>query len=162
MEQAWRLGCKLDAWNEWFQFDLWQQAFEDCGLDMAWYTHRERPLAETLPWDHISAGVDREFMEMEYVHAFQGGVVDDCREHCFSCGILGYFKEERRSTPDAAWACPPLGRDKARQPVDIVPVPMYFNDEMSPELTGQFGERVPQRRHGTVSQHIEPGDSVDA
>ena len=162
VEQAWRLGCKLDAWNEWFQFDLWQQAFEDCGLDMAWYTHRERPIAETLPWDHISAGVDREFMEMEYVHAFQGGVVDDCREHCFSCGILGYFKEERRSTPDAAWACPPLGKDKARQPVDIVPVPLYFNDEMSPELTGQFGERVPQRRHGTVSQGIEPGEPVDA
>ena len=78
------------------------------------------------------------------------------------------------SLADDAWCCPPLGKDKARQPVDIMPVPLYFNDEMNQEgvqlpagsgvneelilqLTdakGQFDERVPQRRHGTVSQRI--------
>ncbi len=80
------------------------------------------------------------------MHTYQGGVVDDCREHCFSCGILGYFKEQRRAAPDDAWDCPPLGSNKVRQPVDITPIPLYFNDEMSPELVGQFAERVPQRR----------------
>ncbi|MCB0111801.1 MAG: hypothetical protein KDE53_38015, partial [Caldilineaceae bacterium] len=80
---------------------------------------------------------------------------------CFSCGILGYFKEQRREADDKAWCCPPLGRDKARQPVDIVPVPLYFNDEMSPDKVGQFAERVPQRRFGTVSKRVEGMEEIE-
>ena len=91
----------------------------------------------------------------EYIHTYQGAVVDDCREHCFSCGILGLFKEQRRQASDQAWCCPPLGSDKERQPVSITPIPLYFNDEMSPDLLGQFAERVPQRRSGTVAMRIE-------
>jgi radical SAM family uncharacterized protein len=155
IQRVWELGAKLDAWGEWFDFAAWQQAFADCGLDMAWYARRERPLDEVLPWDHISAGVKKEFLAQEYVHSLQGGVVDDCREHCFSCGILGYFKEQRREASDATWGCPPLGRGKARQPVSVTPIPLYFNDEMTPELHGQFDERVPQRRQGTVSRRLE-------
>ena len=155
VERAWQLGAKLEGWGEWFNFPAWAQAFDELGLDMDWYARRERPTDEVLPWEHISAGLKKQFLVDEYVHTYQGGVVDDCREHCFSCGILGYFKEQRRETEDADWCCPPLGRDKERQPVDIVPIPLYFNDEMSPDKTGQFAERIPQRRHGTVSQRVE-------
>ena len=94
------------------------------------------------------------------MHSLQGGVVDDCREHCFSCGILGYFKEQRRVAPDDGWACPSLGHgEQAGQPVDIRPIPLYFNDEMSPERAGQFDHRVPQRREGTVKQRIVTGNN---
>jgi radical SAM family uncharacterized protein len=154
IQRAWELGAKLEGWGEWFNSAAWQQSFADCGLDMEWYARRERPLDEVLPWDHISAGLKKEFLVQEYVHTYQGGVVDDCREHCFSCGILGYFKEQRRVAPDEAWECPPLGRGKERQPVDITPIPLYFNEEMSPDRVGQFSERVPQRRTGTVSQRV--------
>ena len=154
IQRAWELGAKLEGWGEYFNFPAWQQAFADAGLDMDWYARRERKTDEVLPWEHISAGLKKQFLVQEYIHTYQGGVVDDCREHCFSCGILGYFKEQRRAADDQAWCCPPLGRDKVRQPVDIVPVPLSFNDEMSPELTGQFTERVPQRRHGTVSKRV--------
>lgn len=155
VERAWELGAKLDAWGDQFRFDAWTQAFEENGLDMDWYARRERSLDEILPWEHVSAGLKKEFLAQEYIHTYQGGVVDDCREHCFSCGILGNFKEQRREAEDAAWCCPPLGKGKDRQPVDIVPVPLYFNDEMSPQLTGQFADRVPQRRQGTVSKRVE-------
>ncbi len=158
IQRAWELGAKLDGWGEYFDFGVWQQAFAECGLDMTWYAHRERDVTEVLPWDHISAGLEKEFLHAEYVNTYKGGVIDDCREHCFSCGILGHFKEERRHTEDAAWCCPPLGKDKTRQPVDIVPVPLYFNDEMSPDEQGQFAERVPQRRQGTVVRDIAVGD----
>ena len=154
IELAWRKGAKLEGWGEWFNFPAWQAAFAELGLDMDWYARRARALDEVLPWDHISAGLKKEFLAQEYVHTYQGGVVDDCREHCFSCGILGYFKEQRRAAPDAGWACPPLGRDKQRQPVSVTPIPLYFNDEMAPELMGQFAERVPQRRLGTVAKHV--------
>jgi radical SAM superfamily enzyme YgiQ (UPF0313 family) len=155
IERAWRLGARLEGWGEYFNFPAWQQAFAELGLDMDWYARRERALDEILPWDHISAGLKKEFLRLEYIHAYQGGVVDDCHEHCFSCGILGYFKEQRREAPDAAWGCPPLGRGKARQPVSVTPIPLYFNDEMAPELHGQFDERVPQRRRGTVSRRLD-------
>ena len=154
VERAWELGAKLDAWGEHFQFSAWQQAFNDVGLDMDWYLYRDRGLDELLPWDHISAGLHKEFLQEEYRNTFFGGVVDDCREHCFSCGILGNFKEERRETEDEAWCCPPLGRGKERQPVDIVPVPLYFNEEMAPGKEGQFPMRVPQRRQGTVVREL--------
>jgi radical SAM family uncharacterized protein len=155
IERAWELGAKLEGWGEWFNFPAWQQAFQEVGLDMDWYARRARPVDEILPWEHISAGVKKEFLAAEYVHTYQGGVVDDCREHCFSCGILGYFKEQRREAPDEAWECPTLGRNKQRQPVDIVPIPLYFNDDMSPERQGQFDHRVPQRRFGTVSHRAD-------
>lgn len=155
IQRAWEHGAKLEGWGEYFNFAAWQQAFADLGLDMDWYARRARPLDEILPWEHISAGLKKQFLVDEYIHTYQGGVVDDCREHCFSCGILGYFKEQRRVADDQAWCCPPLGREKTRQPVDIMPIPLYFNDEMSPDKVGQFAERVPQRRHGTVSQAVE-------
>ncbi len=154
IELAWRKGAKLEGWGEYFNFPAWQAAFAELGLDMDWYARRERPVDEVLPWDHISAGLKKEFLTQEYVHTYKGGVVDDCREHCFSCGILGYFKEQRRAAPDAAWGCPSLGRDKERQPVSITPIPLYFNDDMAPELVGQFDHRVPQRREGTVARRV--------
>jgi radical SAM family uncharacterized protein len=159
IQRAWELGAKLEGWGEWFNFAPWQQAFAECGLDMEWYARRERPLDEILPWEHISAGLQKEFLRQEYIHTYQGGVVDDCREHCFSCGILGYFKEQRRVAADEAWECPPLGRGKQRQPVDIVPIPLYFNEEMAPDKRGQFAERVPQRRLGTVSKRAVEFDT---
>ncbi len=155
IQRAWELGAKLDAWGEHFRFDIWQQAFAETGLDMDWYARRARPTNEVLPWDHISAGLKKQFLLEEYVHTYEGGVVDDCREHCFSCGILGNFKTQRRAAPDDGWGCPPLGKGKDRQPVDIRPVPLYFNDDMSPDKVGQFDHRVPQRRGGTVAQRVE-------
>ena len=154
IELAWRKGARLEGWSDFFNFGAWQAAFAELGLDMDWYARRQRPLDEVLPWEHISAGLKKQFLMDEYIHTYQGGVVDDCREHCFSCGILGYFKEQRRDAPDAGWGCPPLGRDKDRQPVSVTPIPLYFNDDMSPDLTGQFAERVPQRRGGTVSKRL--------
>ena len=145
IERAWRLGAKFDAWQDQFRDDAWMQAFAEHGLDPDWYARRARPLDEVLPWDHISVGVKKEFLIQEYQHTLQGAVIDDCRDHCFSCGILGQFRELRRQAPDATWGCPALGRGKTRQPVDVRPVPLYFNEEMSPELAATAGPRVPQR-----------------
>ncbi|NJN82249.1 MAG: TIGR03960 family B12-binding radical SAM protein [Caldilineaceae bacterium] len=143
IQRAWELGAKLEGWGEYFNFGAWQQAFDELGLEMDWYARRERTTDEILPWEHISAGLKKQFLVDEYIHTYQGAVVDDCREHCFSCGILGLFKQQRLESADDDWACPAFGRDKPRQPVDVTPIPLYFNDEMSPDRQGQFAERVP-------------------
>ncbi len=134
IQHAWELGAGFDGWGDQFNFAAWRQAFADHGLDPDWYARRERELDEVLPWDHISAGVSKRFLADEYRNALRGVVIDDCREHCYSCGILGQFKEERRGVADDAWGCPSLGKGKARQPVSARPVPLYVNEEMSPEL----------------------------
>ncbi|MEA3335350.1 MAG: TIGR03960 family B12-binding radical SAM protein [Chloroflexota bacterium] len=145
VERAWQSGAKFDGWHDQGSFDAWKTALEELDIDPDWYARRERSIDEYLPWEHISTGVSKEFLTQEYLNSLKGGVVDDCREHCFSCGILGLFKTMRRNVPDDAWGCPALGRDKERQPVDIQPVPLYFNEEMSPELANHHGPRVPQR-----------------
>ncbi|MGQ9491189.1 MAG: TIGR03960 family B12-binding radical SAM protein [Anaerolineae bacterium] len=153
IQRAWELGAGFDGWGDQFNDEAWMQAFTEVGpvtssgrrLGPDWYARRERALDEVLPWDHINVGVSKAFLAQEYRHALRGAVIDDCREHCYSCGILGQFKELRRNVPDDAWGCPPLGKGKARQPVSPQPVPLYFNEEMSPELAGTAGPRVPQR-----------------
>jgi radical SAM family uncharacterized protein len=145
IERAWQVGAKMDGWQEIANGNAWMQAFAELGRDPEWYARRERAIDEVLPWEHISAGVSKEFLTAEYLNSLKGAVVDDCREHCFSCGILGLFKHDRRNVPDDAWGCPALGRGKPRQPVDARPVPLYVNAEMAPELAAQYGPRVPQR-----------------
>ncbi len=70
IERAWRLGARFDAWDEHFRFELWQQAFEETGIDPDWYAHRERAFDEVLPWDHIQSGPKRERLEKQYRDVF--------------------------------------------------------------------------------------------
>jgi len=143
IQRAWELGARFDAWEDQFNDAAWQQAFAEHGLDPDWYARRPRNLDELLPWDHIHVGVNKSFLQEQYRLALAGGVVDDCHEHCYSCGILTHYRRERRQAPDDAWGCPALGRGKKRQPVSAHAVPLYFNPEMSPEQTNTT--RRPQR-----------------
>jgi len=145
IQRAWELGAGFDGWGDQFNDAAWTQAFAELKIDPDWYARRERPLDEILPWDFINVGVHRKFLKQEYAHALAGGVIDDCRDHCYSCGVLGQFKEARRGVADGAWGCPALGRGKDRQPVSGRPIPLYFNEEMSPELAAASGPRVAQR-----------------
>ena len=65
LEEAWRRGARLDAWTEHFQPKLWWSSFEDLGIDVAFYSHRERPIDEVLPWDHIHVKKGREYLAKE-------------------------------------------------------------------------------------------------
>ena len=65
IEAAWRAGARFDAWNEHFKLDIWAKAFADCGVDPAFYAHRQRDPSELLPWDHIGAHHSRETLLKE-------------------------------------------------------------------------------------------------
>jgi radical SAM family uncharacterized protein len=113
IEQAWRLGARFDAWQEHFAYDLWLKAFKDSALDPDFYTYRERPIDETLPWDHIDAGVKKQFLTEDYLWSEQGRTRIDCRERCFACGILPKYAQMRRENPGEVWECPEV-RSPAR------------------------------------------------
>ncbi|MCL2351537.1 MAG: TIGR03960 family B12-binding radical SAM protein [Firmicutes bacterium] len=84
---VWHAGASFDAWTERFRFGTWEKAFGDAGLDMAFYTSRERDYGEILPWDHIGAGVSKEFLIRESEKAKAGTPTPNCREGCGGCGI---------------------------------------------------------------------------
>jgi radical SAM superfamily enzyme YgiQ (UPF0313 family) len=108
IEAAWRLGAQFDGWGDQFNAAAWRQAFSEAGLDPNWYARRERSVDELLPWDHISVGVSKKFLLREYRKALAGETTDDCREHCYACGILAEFRSERRRVAADAWGCPPV------------------------------------------------------
>ncbi len=87
LEEAFRLGCRFDAWTEHFDETKWARAFEAAGADPAFYNYREREISERLPWDHIDPFVSRKYLEAEYAKAVRGEVTPDCREGCTGCGV---------------------------------------------------------------------------
>ena len=86
--KAWESGCKFDAWNEHFNHQNWLHAFQEEGIDPAFYANRERPLDELLPWQHIDTGVTSTFLKEEYQKIWQGKETPDCRHgKCSACGL---------------------------------------------------------------------------
>jgi radical SAM family uncharacterized protein len=63
--EAWKRGARLDAWTEHFQPNLWWATFDDLGIDMPFYRHRDRAIDEVLPWDHIHVKKGREYLAKE-------------------------------------------------------------------------------------------------
>lgn len=86
IEDAFKLGCKFDSWDDKFRFDLWMQAFEKNGVDPNFYTKRKRDFSEILPWDHLDYGVSRKFLERENVKAHLAQITPHCRIQCAGCG----------------------------------------------------------------------------
>lgn len=85
---AWRTGAKFDGWSDLFKFDIWTAAFERCGVDPRYYNERGRAFNETLPWEHTSPGVRKNFLIDEWNKAMEGHLTQDCRRtHCTGCGI---------------------------------------------------------------------------
>lgn len=114
--RAWQSGAKFDAWQDQFRFEVWKQAFLAAGLDPDFYSHRRRSLDEILPWSHISTAVRTRYLREEFINSQAGKTREDCRDHCFACGILPEFNELRMQTPPEAWKCPPVKRRQRQEP----------------------------------------------
>lgn len=88
LEEAWKLGCKFDGWTEHFFYDKWLQAFENCGIDPAYYARRQRDLDEPLPWDHLDSTVSKGFLKREWQQAQKAALTPDCRrDACRGCNV---------------------------------------------------------------------------
>ena len=85
---AWQRGAKFDSWGEFFDYDRWKQAIEDCGLTTDFYNSRSRGKDEIFPWEYTSCGVSRKFLWSEYEKAQQAALTHDCRrDTCTGCGV---------------------------------------------------------------------------
>ncbi len=90
IEEAYCKGAIYDSWSEYFDNDIWMKAFETCGVDIGFYTTRERSLDEIFPWDFIDAGVSKEFLIREWNQSIKEEVTPNCRQKCSGCGSRGF------------------------------------------------------------------------
>ena len=90
IEEAYENGAIFDSWSEFFKNEIWMDAFKTCGVDIDFYTTRERSLDELFPWDFIDAGVTKEFLKREWQQALNGEVTPNCRQKCSGCGAMGF------------------------------------------------------------------------
>ena len=84
--EAYKKGCLFDSWSEYFRNDVWLECFEACGVDIGFYTTRERADNEIFPWDFLDCGVTKEFLLREWKKAQIQTVSKNCREQCQGCG----------------------------------------------------------------------------
>ncbi|MGI8682672.1 MAG: TIGR03960 family B12-binding radical SAM protein [Mycobacteriales bacterium] len=88
VRRVWEDGGRFDGWSEHFSFERWMKAAADVGVDVDWYTTRERDHTEVLPWDHLDAGLDKEWLWEDWQDALAGSEVEDCRwTPCYDCGV---------------------------------------------------------------------------
>ncbi|MEV5407222.1 TIGR03960 family B12-binding radical SAM protein [Thermopolyspora sp. NPDC052614] len=101
---VWEAGGRFDGWSEHFSYERWtecaEKALADEAVDLDWYTVRERDENEVLPWDHLDAGLDREWLWQDWQDAIAGGEVEDCRwTPCYDCGVCPSMQTEIQIGP---------------------------------------------------------------
>ena len=106
IETAWRNGGTFQEWSECFDLDLWLEAMAEHGLDPDWYAYRHRTETEILPWDHLSAGLHKDFLWQDWRDALAEVGLPDCRwTPCYDCGACTGYSIEHI----VASATPPAG-----------------------------------------------------
>lgn len=88
--EAYQSGCIYDAWTEYFDYDKWIAAFDKTGIDVDFYTLRERNLDEIFPWDFIDIGVTKAFLKREWENAMNEKVTPNCKMKCSGCGAARF------------------------------------------------------------------------
>jgi radical SAM family uncharacterized protein/radical SAM-linked protein len=88
---AYQKGCRFDGWTEQFQYSKWLEAIEESGIDLNFYTTRQRDENENLPWDHIHSRVTKEYLISEWKKSINGQNTEDCRTGiCNDCGVCDF------------------------------------------------------------------------
>jgi hypothetical protein len=92
IRRVWEQGGRFDGWSEHFSFQRWVDAAAEVlpasGVDLDWFTTRERDELETLPWDHLDSGLDKEWLWKDWQDSVSEFEQDDCRwTPCFDCGV---------------------------------------------------------------------------
>jgi radical SAM family uncharacterized protein len=100
LEEVWRQGGIFDGWSEHFSYERWMTAAQAVGVDVDWYTTRERDELEVLPWDHLDSGLDKDWLWSDWQEALAEQDLDDCRWiPCFDCGVCPQMGTEIQVGP---------------------------------------------------------------
>ncbi len=93
LAKGFEMGCRLDGWSDHFRYDLWEKSADETGIDMDFFTGRERSFDEPLPWDHMNSGVEKSFLLEEWKKASEVARTGDCRDgDCRGCGVCDFVR----------------------------------------------------------------------
>jgi Uncharacterized protein conserved in bacteria len=88
--EAYRRGCRLDAWDDWAKPDVWRSVIDEADWNVEAETIRERSVDEQLPWDGVSLGASKAFLKREKLRSDNEMLTPRCSENCGEpCGICG-------------------------------------------------------------------------
>lgn len=98
LELAFRKGARFDGWDELFNWPLWQEAMQQCGItEEAVLDPFQGETASALPWDMIEGTAEKAFLIREWQRYLAGAdsptdaeslMTDDCRiAACSGCGV---------------------------------------------------------------------------
>jgi len=88
VERAYQLGSRLDAWHDRFSLSRWEEALSRANLSARDYAGYAPAHNDPLPWDHLSTGIDKEFLIREHRRAMEGTITPACRNGiCAGCGL---------------------------------------------------------------------------
>ncbi|HYJ67735.1 MAG TPA: B12-binding domain-containing radical SAM protein, partial [Nocardioidaceae bacterium] len=104
IEEVWRDGGRFDGWSEYFSYERWMTATDNAlggsGVDLDWFTIRERGFDEVLPWDHLDSGLDKDWLWQDWQDSKSEYEQDDCRwTPCFDCGVCPSMDTEIQIGP---------------------------------------------------------------
>ena len=88
--KAYEKGCIYDAWGEYFKYQTGVDCFQECNVDMDFYTTRTRSDEEVFPWDFLDCGVNRAFLLREWKRAAEAVVTPNCKMQCQGCGAARF------------------------------------------------------------------------
>jgi len=116
IETAYKNGAIFDSWSDRFNYEIWQNAFAETDINPAFYTHRERPTDEKLPWDFIDIGVTKKFLTREWEKSKKGETTPNCKTACAGCGMQSVTPLPEGSV---AGLCPAERRGLGQSPIGI-------------------------------------------
>ncbi|MBB5869803.1 radical SAM family uncharacterized protein [Allocatelliglobosispora scoriae] len=121
IHEVWKQGQRFDGWSEHFSYRRWVDAaaavLPGFGVDLDWFTTREREEAEVLPWDHLDSGLDKAWLWQDWQDSVSEFEQDDCRwTPCFDCGVCPSMDTEIQIGPTGKKLLPLSPVGGLRQP----------------------------------------------
>ena len=145
IEHVWREGGTFQEWSERFSVDRWQDAMAACGLDAEWYVTRHRTADEVLPWDHIAAGLHRDFLWQDWQASLQAHGLPDCRwTPCYDCGVCTDYALEHVVASPVAPAGGSQGTGQDLSQGGDMPVEFLTHPSTRPDAATGASERDKQ------------------
>ncbi len=109
IKTVWENGGRFDGWSEHFSYQRWVESAAQVGIDVDWYTTRERAESEVLPWDHLDSGLEKEWLWSDWQEALKAEELDDCRwSPCYDCGVCPGMNTEIQIGPTGKTMLPLL------------------------------------------------------
>lgn len=62
---AFKKGARFDAWGNYFNFEIWREAFAESGVSPDFYL-KEKKQDDILPWDFLDVGIEKQLFFDEF------------------------------------------------------------------------------------------------